>query len=77
MNSTEQSNQQESQPIAKQAVMRSLNTPVKRLFDMLFQNLTPTKKTTCGTKKVSKRRTKNHRKSNSFWMAGRIRPYRY
>jgi hypothetical protein len=69
MESTKDSNQHESQPIAKQAVMGSFNTPVKRLFDMLFQNLTPTRKQLAALKRFQREEQKIIAKAIHFgWL---------
>jgi len=69
MNSTKNSNQEENQPIAKHVVMRSFNTPVKRLFDTLFQNLIPTKKQLAALKRFQREEQKIIEKAIDFgWM---------
>lgn len=69
MSSTKDSNQYETQPIAKQAVMGSFNTPVKRLFDMLFHHCTPTRKQLAALKRFQREEQKIIAKAIHFgWL---------
>jgi hypothetical protein len=69
MSSTKDSIQHENQPIAKQAVMGSFNTPVKKLFDMLFQNCTPTRKQLATLKRFQREEQKIIAKAIHFgWL---------